>query len=307
MRVQDLSHYTHVGTVTDLEIDGSDSWITYSTGTDDHIEVPIRRFAMGQLLKFGNLKKSKARDMETDEILARLGDKQLMFKRNDDEVLSVVSPEFNDIDTNHIHHIISDVLESMGLTIDQIDVEQGLVTRVWYTIEGMDTESGLYPGIYVRNSVFGASALGIGRFYFIEDNQSRLVRQNKHTYTRYHTGEGAEVRDDVSQHTRDIINNMWVDVEKVEESKKIHMPKEKQAAVVEAYAKDKRITQDMKSRLFAHIDHETWGSRGETVWSFIKTLTGYADHGDLSSQNRKRLQRLAEETLDDNGKPKITV
>lgn len=306
MRVSDLDHYEHVGTVTDLHLSGNNSWITYSiAGGGEREEIPIRRFAMGQLLKFGNLKKSDARDMETDEILRRVGSRQLKYKRNDDEVLAVVSPEFNDIDTNHVHHVIKSTLEDLGLTIQDVEQERGLVTRVWYTIEGMDTESGLQPGIYLRNSVFGASALGIGRFYFIGENESRLIRQKNHSYTKYHTGEGTGIRDDVSQFVRNIINNMWVDVEKIQEAKKTHLTKEEQGDIIAGYADDKRLTMEMKGKLFAHIDHETWGSQEETVWSFIKTLTGYAYHGNLSSQNRKRLERIAEEVLDRQERTKV--
>lgn len=298
-KVEDLDHYEQQGQVEDVTMRKAQSTISYrEAGGTNHTGIPITRFGMGQVLKFADLKKSEARQMDSEEIVNELAGKSLIFKRTEEKVLSVVSPDFKNIGTNHIHHTITDQLDKRGLRVGDLDKHEGLVTRLWYTIEGMDSFYGLDPGLYVRNSVFGASALGMGRFYRIQDNDAKLMLTNQETYNKYHVGDDVLVHDEMREHVDKFIDNMWADIQKVKDARERHFDKDEQVEVILDYRDRNKITKEMAGKLVSHVDHETWGSEQETLWSFIKTICGYAEHGNLSQQNRKRLFTMAENTLE---------
>lgn len=297
-RVADLDHFEHEGQIRDLKL-GDGRWVTYKTvtGREFH-QVPITRFGMGQLLKFADLKKSEAKEMDINDVVAALETKTVVFKRTDERVLGVVSPDFQDIGTNHVHHTIKRTLERLGLEIENIEVQRGLVTRAWYRISGLGEEFGLKPGFYLRNSVFGASALGISKFYHITDNGARLNLQNSKTYKKYHVGDDATVHDEIEEFVEETVDNVWSDVHKVRDANERHFPKDQQVDVVLKYRDNKKITKEMAGKLVSHIEHETWTDGQETLWSFVKTILGFAKHGRLSDQNRKRLESMAEDVLE---------
>lgn len=302
-KVGDLEHYEHQGQVEDVTMRKGQSLISYrQAGGKTHTGIPIMNFGMGQVLKFADLKKSEARDMDSEEIIGQLGGKEVVFKRTDEKVLAVVSPDFKNIETNHIHHTLKNHLEEQGVSFGDIDQHRGLVTRVWYTLDGVDSFYGLDPGLYLRNSVFGASALGMGRFYRIQDNNAKLMLTNRRTYKKYHVGDDVLVHDEIRQHADEFIDHMWDDIKRVQESRDRHFEKDKQVEVVLDYRDRNKITKEMAGKLVSHIDHETWGSEKETLWSFIKTICGYAEHGNLSQQNRKKLFTMAEEVFEAHNK-----
>lgn len=304
-KVEDLSHFEHEAKVLNLSVEKN--WITYRlVGGNIREEVPIGKFAMGQVLKFGELKKSEAKDMPTKDILHRIGGKHIILKRNDERILAAVSPDFVNIPSRDVDRTVRDVFNTLGLKVKNVEVEKGLVTRVWYRLSGLEGEDGFEPGVYLRNSAFGASALGLGRYYHVEDNGSRLMLQKTHTYQKYHVGKD-DIHDDIRQSVMDIISNMWVDIDQVKRCSTTHFPKSKQVETVYKYQANRRITKEMCDKLIAHIDHETWSSGEETLWTFIKTVTGYATHGDISTQNRKRLERMSEELLQEAPREPMTA
>lgn len=299
--VSDLDHYEHVGKVRDLSLD-DETWVEYIRMGESYGEVPINSFAMGQLLKFGGLKKSKAKSMDTDEIVWELGSKELVFKRTEDRILAVVSKDFKDIATDYINQIVEDTWEALGVKVSDIEVERGLVTRVWYEFDE-DEMDGLEPGVHLRNSVFGASALGLNRFYIIQDTGSRLQLTDSHVYKRYHVGDTQQVREEVSEAASDMVHYMWSDLGKVRSARRHEMTIEEQVSLIEQFNEDRKITKEMSNQLIQHVERETWSSGRETVWDFIRTSSGYATFADLSAQNRKRVQRMAETTLESQTRP----
>lgn len=300
--VQDLDHFEQVGRIVDLSTEGNTVTIREAGGKRDE-NVPIRNFAMGQLLKFGDLKKSQAKDMETDEILRKIGEKQLVFKRNEDEILAVVSTEFVNIETRKIDRLIRKALEADGVEIESVESEKGLVTRIWYVLD-LPQQNGYKAGIHVRNSVFGASALGLGRFYQDINTGGRIMLQRSHTYRKYHLGResiDADIKDSVHQ----ILMNMWGEMGNIIDAENRHMRKRDKIDFTRRYKNQRKITKELADELENYIEEGVWGGDDETLMSLVRTISCYATHGNLSSQNRKKLQRMAEDALtSDNFNPK---
>jgi len=302
--VSDVDHHEEVGSVIDIQI-GANPWVSYRSAGRERTEVPITNFGMGQLLKFGDLKKSQAKTMDSDEIVDEVGRREVVFKRTDEEILAVVSTEFEDIDANYIQNVIVDTWEANSVSVEDVEVEDGLVTRVWYQLD--DEVNGLNPGVHLRNSVFGASALGINRFYTIEDTGARLTLYEKYEYKRYHTGNMDEIRDELEDAARDTVLYMWRDLGKVQDARKRDLDKSTQKDIIREKQSDRKITKEMADELIANIDAENWGYEDDTLWNFIKVICGYATFGDISSQNRKRLERMTESILNMEVQERIPV
>lgn len=303
--VKDLDHYTHSGKVKEIDI--SKPQVSYKTISADFEDVGITEFGMVQLLKLCGLSKTKAKNLDDGELKERIQDQVIVFKRNDEGILGVVSEDYKDISTRHIHTSIKEALNGAGAETSDMETTQGLVTRVWYELDGVGERELVKPALFLKNSAFGASSLHVQKCYRIKANDGWLIHHDTNGYRKYHTGDNLLVYQELSSEVDDIVSSIWNDYRLVEASANAPLDKNEQIRVVMDYRDNDKITREMAGKLSSHIMVDTWSDHGDTEWNLIESIVGYSHHGNLSSQNRKRLTRMADEIIRSNPTQEISV
>lgn len=303
--VKDLDHHTQRGRVLSVDI-GKPS-VSYKTISTDYEDVGITEFGMVQLLKLCGLSKTEAKNLDNDELKDEVQDQVMVFKRNDVEILGVVSEDYKDISTRHIHTSIKESLQDLNVDIVDTETTQGLVTRVWYELDGVGSRELVKPALFLKNSVFGASSLHVQKCYRVKANDGWLVHHDTNGYRKYHTGDNLLVYQELSSEVEDMVSTIWSDYHLVEASANAPMDKNDHIQLVLDYRNEDKITREMAGKLSSHIMVDTWSDHGDTEWNLIESIVGYSYHGNLSSQNRKRLTRMADEIIRSKLRQEISV
>lgn len=321
----DTPYYEVSGQVSDVTVvnDGKNANVMIDTG-DENKEFQMRKFAFSQLLKFADFRKA---DLKSDgqilpdaghQIFEALEDQDLRFKvgQENDKVIATVSPRYASINSEELENIVRETITSMGVSDFDHRVERtGMVTEQYFefndeTAELEEVGDQLNAGLFVRNSVFGASSLRIQRYYTVLACSNGMVsQQSQSSFRKVHMGDAEDLREQIVEEVEMQIENIWEDTDLIQHVATIEFPISEQIELVEKLAEEKKITkkaaghiaqkiidesdsdvEDFEIEQFSLPDEEydgdqTWNTGREDVWGLLNAFTGYAQHSETISQS----------------------
>lgn len=330
MEQLDLKHHEAIGTLEDVEVvdGGSRARIGFQSDDKTYSDYKTWRFALSQLLKFADLRKSELKDDEGellsdagDQILEAVGDRNLVFKFNRKQnVIGIVSEKFASISSGEVDQTVRETITSMGVSDFDVRSEGGLTSSMDYTFDSTkEVESVgdvVRGGIHVRNSVFGASALRVNTFYVIlACSNGMKIRETERTFNQIHMGSEEEIREALVEEVEEQIESIWNETDLIDTLGSIEIEVEDQIEFIETLAENRTITKQAAGVMIAHIvegagqdvsDFESdaldlpsevsnngWNTGRENAWGLINAFTGYTTHSELSSESTiNQLERV---------------
>lgn len=353
----DHSHQEVEAQLMDIEFDrGSQtranvSFVSHREDGDDLVFEDYRtwRFALTQILKFAGVRKGELKE-EDDEgntftkenaaemVLDGLEEETFVFKIKqgtdkyedcEGEVLGVVSTNYCSISTGELDDMVNQTLGQMGISGDDMTRNvrrRGYVSEIDYSwkseheVESVgDTLDG---GITIRNSVFGASSLRVGKFYTVLACQNGMVIQGTEKELRQvHMGDAEELREKFRNEVEAQVEEIWEETNLIERAGSIDFPAPKQIEFLRKLGENGRITKTSAGSMIRHIinDHDLdeeeledeigdikvpeavmgdYNLGRENAWNLVNVMTGYTTHeSDVSDSSRKKLQRVYDSIL----------
>lgn len=321
----DTPHYDVSGTVSHVSVvnDGKNADVEVVTSDDEMEELRLRRFAFSQLLKFTDLRKGDLTNDENEvlpdagsKVAGEIAEQDLVLKTatENDQVVGVVSPMYVSLPSEEISNLVRETITSMGISDFEHQVErEGAVTEQIFRFADETTEvevgDTIDGGLFVRNSVFGASSLRINRYYTILACENGMVsRRSRSSFRQVHMGDASDLREGVVEEIEAQVEHIWEDTDLIDTVATIEFPIADQIDFLDVLADNGRVTKEaagvvgykiIDSADLEHADFETdhfdfpeqidngqeWNTGTETVWGLINGFTGYAEHSEMSSQS----------------------
>lgn len=330
MEQLDVPHGEVRGKLIDVEFPTTDegkptvktATLTVERPDGEEVERETTRFAFSQLLKFADLRKKDLKNAEGDveptadvQVLEGLVEqdmsKSLVYKYNKDSgrIIGVVSNKFMSIASGEVEQLVRETITSMGVSEFDVEKDPGLVTRMDFVFTDDDGENELTEvgdtlrgGIHVRNSVFGASALTLGRYYVVlACSNGMKVRNTEESFNQIHMGDMEEVRQAIVEETERQIEHLWDETELISNVATIDFEIHDQAEFLWKLAKDRKITKRAAKAMIEEIqkDESDWNTGREDVWGLINAFTGYVEHSDKPSDSSlRKLERVYQDLIE---------
>jgi len=314
----DRNHYQKEGTVENVEFPVDNvARATLDFRKEDDGEVnegfEMIRFATDEMLKFADTKKGTLKEKREEGedigefVQERLDGETLKFLYTPGhKVLGVVSPDFQAIPTERVDDLVTDEIARQGIELEDKTVESvgsaEIITRVTYTLgeatEVEDVGDGISAGLTIENSVFGARALRLDKFYEVLACENGMtLPQEERVFRQVHMGDREMIEEDFTKAVGQEIWTLWEDLDLIEKVNDIHFPEEEQVEWLENLVEEDRLTQKASDAIQEAIEEGEYNSGGDSVWSLINAFTGRAEHEEVSRSEMQTLEKLYTELL----------
>lgn len=314
----DKHHYQKDGTLEGIvfpEDSVATATIDFRGVDEDEVNegYSTKRFALDQILRFTDLSKTQlknARDEGEDisEIVLNATEGEtfkFLYGTGDRKVYSVVSPKFQAIPTEQLDDMLTQEVNRQGLSVEEKNVSMSsgeLITRVEYTLgvnkEVESTGDVVQAGLWLENSVFGARALKVGRFYEVLACENGMTLPESETeFRQVHMGDRETIEAKFTTEVGQQIWQLWEEVEFIERANEIEFPVEDQIEWIEQLTEEGNLTQKASEALQEIIEEGEHNSGTDSVWSLINAFTGRAEHGEVSRSEMNTLESLYTQLL----------
>lgn len=330
--MMDTPHTEIPARVTSANVHSKAKTATVDLKTDDktYSDVELEPFAFSQLLKFTDLRKKDLKDEENDVlpdageiVVDGLSDRELRFKRSHEtkSVLAVVSSKYVSIPSEEVEQIVRETITSMGISEFEFDtVRTGSVVEMEFRFLNedatMDVGDTLKAGLFIRNSVFGASSLRVNQYYNVLACSNGMIVRNMDSFRKVHMGDFQKLRELLVERVETAVETIWEEVEFIDNIASIEFPIEDQIDLIDSLAENRRITKKAATNVAAKIiteaemeldwfepehfdlpktyeDDQTWNTGRADVWGLLNAFTGYAEYSQMMSRSsEKDIQRV---------------